>query len=77
MLPHRLPAFIQNMRVCAGEYSCVRDVQTALTCLSPAEILPDGYRCLALSLRPESALHTLIVAFPGNDNGHLTLREEF
>lgn len=54
------------------------DVQTeTLTCLSPAEISPGGHRCPALSLRPESALHTLIVAFPGNDNGYLTLRDEF
>lgn len=71
MLPQKPAAFIQNTCVFC---LCVSPTE-ALTCLSPAEILPGVYRCPVLSLRPESALHSLIVAFPENDKGHLTLRE--
>lgn len=65
-----------HVRVWSHSHAC--DVRPeALTCPSPAEILPGGHRCPALSLTPESVLHILIVAFPGNDNEHLTLGEEF
>lgn len=64
------------MCVCSHSHTC--DIQPeTLTCPSPAAILPGGHRCPSLSLTPESALHILIVAFPGNDNKHLTLGEEF
>lgn len=60
-----------NQQVCMAVVS-----EKKLTCLSPAESLPDGHRCSVPSLNPQPALHSLIVALPGNDNGRLTLGAE-